>query len=49
MSPYMLLLILKEGSERNALIAGMEGRNSGGVKVRQKNITWPSLGLINGS
>ena len=43
----MLFLILKEGSERNALIEGMEGRSSGGVKVRQKDITWPSLGLSN--
>ena len=38
MSLQMLFLILREGSERNALIQGIKGRNSSGVKVRQKNI-----------
>jgi hypothetical protein len=34
----MLFSILRESGERNSLIEGMEGRHSGGVKVRQKNI-----------
>lgn len=42
----MLFLILREGSERNALIQGIKGRNSSGVKVRQKNTSRALLNKI---